>query len=123
MTTIEKPSITRWSHQRPAEGDDALGHVLLTFRVYPDDGAFVGECAELDVSSFGADPLAALEATLEATELYLERLDANGERDAVLSKKDVKVYDYAPSEDFSVGLTAHPGELVSAQRFAVYPAS
>lgn len=119
MTITDRPAGTEWVYDRPDDDRPAQGHVLLTFRVHEEEGGFVGECVELGVTSCGDDVDEAFRATLEATALYLERLDANGERDWVLPERNVKVYDAIPSDDFSVGLTAHPGEFVSAQRFSV----
>lgn len=119
MSVTEKPAQTEWVYDRPDAETIASGHVLLTIRVREEDGSFVGECVELDISSCGDDINEAFRATLEATALYLERLDVNGERDWVLPERHVKVYDAIPPDDFSVGVTAHPGEYVSAQRFSV----
>ena len=121
MTVTEQPTSTEWVYNRPTEDDNATGHVLLTLRIYADDGQFAGECVELDVASCGDDLEEALRNTLEATALALERLDARGEREYALSTAGVKLYDIVPPDDFSIGLTAHPGEFVTAQRFSVRP--
>ena len=87
MSVTEKPAQNQWVYDRPDAETMASGHVLLTIRVREEGGSFVGECVELDISSCGDDVNQAFPATLEATALYPERLDVNGERDWVLPKR------------------------------------
>lgn len=109
---------TEWTAERPA--GPALGHILVTFRISrDDDGYYVGECQELGVSSFGNTLQEALDATVEATEAYLQALDETGERDRVFSERGVQFYRNTPPDDLTeVPLEAHPGEVVSPQRLS-----
>jgi predicted RNase H-like HicB family nuclease len=79
-----------WTADRPSQDADTLGYVVLTFKVYPEDDVFVGECVELDVSNFGDTLEEALKATLNATELYLETLDEIGERERLFKERDIE---------------------------------
>ena len=69
------------------DGQDVVGHVLLTFRIWHEDGAWQGACAELGVPSFGDDPGDALDNVLDATILYLDEIEAQGEREAIFAER------------------------------------
>jgi len=71
------------------------GHVRLHFRVFEEDGQWVGRCQELGISTC-ADTRAEAEAgVIEATTLYLETLEDEGELGRVLAEHGLKV---APAE-------------------------
>lgn len=116
----KQPAKTHWSFERPATDAQPIGHVLLTFRMVRDeDGFYVGKCQELGISSFGDSVDGALGATLEATSLYLETLDDQGERERVLDEKGIKFLPGPPHDNATVPIEVHPGEVVSPQRLSM----
>jgi predicted RNase H-like HicB family nuclease len=110
-----------WSFNRPGLDDQPpVGYVVLRFKVEKDeDGAYVGECLDLDVSSFGATVDEALTATLEATACHLEALDMLGKREKVFADRGIMMFPSIPGDELEITLKAHPGEVVSAQRLSV----
>lgn len=96
-----------------------MGYVVLTIRIHREDDAYVGLCEELDVSSFGDSVDEALAATLEATALYLETLDDEGERDAVFAERGITMLRTEPADTVELSLITHPGEVVSTQRLVL----
>jgi predicted RNase H-like HicB family nuclease len=114
------PVATRWSGTRRPEAEESIGgYILVRIRVWPEDEKFVGECVELDVSSFGDTVDDAIRMTLEATELYLETIDDLGERERLFAEKGVTFYSAEPPPGTEVYVTVHPGEVVSSQRLAL----
>jgi predicted RNase H-like HicB family nuclease len=59
-------------------------YVDLHFRAFPEDNQWVSECVELGVTSCGDTMQDALAAVLDATTVYLETLEDEGELDRVL---------------------------------------
>lgn len=117
---MTQPAASRtWSFERPKPGSKVDGYVLLQFRINWDEETelYEGECSELGVPSFGESVGAALISTMEATVLYLEALDENGERERVFSEKGVMMYE-DPPEGMAITVTAHPGEVVTPQRLS-----
>ncbi len=109
----------RWSVHRPTGSARPAGYVLLLFRVVEDDGHWVGLCEELDVSSFGETREEALDATLEATELYLNTLEEMGERERVFGERKLELTDFEPEDTTERQIVVHPGEIVSPQRLVL----
>lgn len=117
----EVGSIKRWSFHRPEGGEHPVGYLLLLFRVKAEEGElvdrhWVGFCDELDTSSFGTTPEEALEATLEATELYLNALEELGTADKFLADRGLTIDLMEP--DHAAQVDMMPGDMafVSPQR-------
>jgi predicted RNase H-like HicB family nuclease len=59
-------------------------YVDLHFRAFQEDNQWVSECVELGVASCGDSMQEALAAIVDATTLYLETLEDEGELEGVL---------------------------------------
>lgn len=118
MTVMGHRPTSEWSFDRPTADARMRGYVVLTFRIREDDGYFVGECTELDVSSFGTTVDEALRATGEAVCAYLDGLDDVDERERVFAERGITMYQTEPADDVDIKVLAHPGEIISAQRIA-----
>lgn len=83
-------------------------HIVLTLRIQRDaeTGAFVSLCEELGVSSFGESVAEAIELVVEATLLYLNTLESEGELGRVFDEQRVDVRSGAPSANWE---RANPG--------------
>lgn len=89
---------TTWTATRLPQDAKAVGYAILTFKVYPEDEFWIGECAELGVSNFGATFDEAMKATLNATELYLDTLEEDGQREHVFKKNKIKFFNHEPKK-------------------------
>lgn len=65
--------------------------VPLHFRVFRAEGQWVGRCDELAVSTCADSQAEATEGIIEATSLYLEILQDEGELERVLSERGVAI--------------------------------
>jgi predicted RNase H-like HicB family nuclease len=63
----------------------------LHFTGHEEDGQWVSECVELGVASCGDTAQEALEAVLEATNLYIETLKDEGELERVFRERSIRV--------------------------------
>ncbi len=61
-------------------------HVPYTSQLFEEDGQIVAVCPDLNVSSFGDTPQAALAALREAVTLFLEECQRLGTLEAVLEE-------------------------------------
>lgn len=60
--------------------------IPYTSQLFDEDGQFVALCPELNVSSYGDTPAAALQALQEVVGLFLEECQAMGTLDVVLEE-------------------------------------
>lgn len=67
------------------------GHVRLHFRTFQEDGQWVGRCLEFGVSTCADTRTEAQAGIIEATTLYLETLEAEGELRHILSQHGLQV--------------------------------
>lgn len=95
------------------------GYILLTCRVFEEDGLYVGECVELGVSSFGNTVGEALDALAEATTLYMNTLEAEGQVNRVLKERGLKITPAPRTRTLSV--RARPGEVIAPRSVPVHP--
>ena len=65
--------------------------VPLHFRVFRADGQWVGRCDELAVSTCADSQAEAMEGIIEATSLYLETLQEEGELEHVLWERGLDI--------------------------------
>lgn len=72
------------------------GYVVLTFKIYPEDGQYVSECRELGTASCGDTIDEALQNIREASVQFLNAIEANGERDRIFRKRNIPVYPGLP---------------------------
>lgn len=82
-----------------------MSYAILTFRVHREDGQYVSECIELGVASCGDSLDDAFEAILDATELYLETLGDEGERERVFLERGIRLLPGEPpagAEEISI---------------------
>ncbi len=116
---------TEWLIDRPSPQSNPVGYVVLRFRIYedPETGLYQGECLDLDAASFGESVEEALDATMEATALYLETIDDLGERDRIFKERGIEIVTKEPSDDTTLEVVSHPSEIISVQRLAVVVAA
>ncbi len=78
---------------------EAVGHVALSFRIWHEDSAWQGICAELGVPSFGERPGEALDNVVEATICYLNAIEQDGERERIFSERNIAMRPGMPSSE------------------------
>lgn len=76
----------------------AVGYIVVTYRVYPEDGQFVSVCEELGTSSCGDTVDEALRNIEDATKLYLNAIEAAGERDRIFRERNIPIYPVQPTQ-------------------------
>ncbi len=88
-------------------------YVTLTFRAFPEDGEYVGECVELGVTSCGETAGVALNAAIDATSLYLAAIEEEGERQRVFAERGIQI---ATSDtDGAATILVRPCDVVTRQ--------
>ncbi len=90
MAGSEAAHIQRWAIVMDKPGVE-LYHFLLTFRAWQEDDHWVSVCVELDVASQGSSGGDAIEKVIEAALLYLNTIEAVGERRRVFDERDIEV--------------------------------
>lgn len=85
MTGVRRFPERTWAHL--SDGDEIVGCVLLTFRVWFSEGCWQAKCSELEVPSFGEDAGDALNAAIDATIGYLNEIEGNEEREHIFAKR------------------------------------
>lgn len=111
-------TVTQWEGRTKPSGE-IFGTIVVSIRVTPEGDQFVGHCDTFDVASCGDTIEAAIDATLEAVEVYLEALDDAGERDGVFAARGVIFFPGEPPDDFVVSASVRHGEYVTAERVSV----
>ncbi len=100
------------------DGQEVVGHVLFTFRIFTQDGDWQGICRELGVPSFGEDPGDALNNVIDATINYLNAIEENGERQRIFREQSIEMQAGAPDEG-SRKEEIPPGESVTLLDFGL----
>lgn len=88
-----------------------VGHIVLTLLVHEEDGQYVSECPELGTASFGATIDEAFHNIREATELYLNSIEAAGERQRIFRKKGIQIF-LGPSHEAPTHVTVNTADTV-----------
>ena len=73
------------------DGQNVIGHILLTFRIFSEDGDWQSMCSELGVPSFGDSPGDALSNVIDATITYLNAIEENGERERIFKECSIEL--------------------------------
>ena len=68
-----------------------VAHVFLTYRLWHDDNTWLSECIDLGVPSCGLTIDDAFDGVLDATLVYLNTLEAIGDRERVLAERKIPV--------------------------------
>lgn len=90
------------------------GNIVVTISVHEEDGVFQAECLELGVPSLGRTLDEAFQRACEATLLYLNTIEAEGQRDRIFRDQGIKVITgKVPSTKRN--LSARPEEFLSRQ--------
>lgn len=90
------------------------GYILLTFKVHEEDGHYVSECDEFEVSSCGETIEEAFDALEDAVILYLTTLEEEGERERVFTERKIDVISGDPPHDApEIEVRARLNEYVS----------
>jgi len=87
------------------------GYIEVTFRIHQENSHFVSACPELDVASCGDTIDEALKNIREATLLYLNTIEEQGERQRIFHEKRITLHHKEPPERKRVEVK--PNELVS----------
>lgn len=74
-----------------------MKYVILTMVIRPEGDQYVAECTELGTASCGDTESAALDAILDATELYLNTLEDLGQCESVLRERGVPIHSDKPA--------------------------
>jgi predicted RNase H-like HicB family nuclease len=98
---------------------EAIGHVVLTVEIHQEDGYFVAKCLELGVPSFGDSLDEALHNVMDATTLYLNTLEEDGDRERILGERGIKIIPGLAGPADEVGIKVRPGKIVSPMTLPV----
>jgi predicted RNase H-like HicB family nuclease len=77
----------------------AVGYIVVTYRAYPEGKQWVSECPELAVISCGDTLQEALDNIADATGLYLNTIEQQGERERVFRERGIPVWSARPKKD------------------------
>lgn len=94
--------------------------IIVTFKIWREGSSFVSKCEELGVASCGDTVEAAFEAVRDATELYLNTLEEEGEIERVFAERGVSVRylpAHAPAPEMPMTVRAKEPEYVRSHRF------
>ncbi len=93
-----------------------VGYILAIYRTYKEGNQWVSECPQLGTSSCGDTLEEALENIQDATVLYLNTIEQQGERERVFKERRIALYTARPTRkgEFPV-LHAHPEETFRAR--------
>jgi predicted RNase H-like HicB family nuclease len=97
--------------------DGRPSYVTLTFRAYPEDGQYAAECLELGVASCADTPGEALDAVVDATELYLQAIEDEGERRRIFAEHGIHVTSSDIDEEVTIPI--RPREVVTRRSLPV----
>jgi predicted RNase H-like HicB family nuclease len=98
----------------------AAGYILLTFKVHEEGEQYVSECIELGVASCGATIDEAFEAIRDATTVYLQTLEDEGELEQVFAERAITILAGEPPEDGrAVFIAVRPGECGSPETLRI----
>lgn len=116
---VSAVTTTRWDGRAKPSGE-IIGTIVVSIRITPEDDQFVGHCETFDVASCGDTIEEAIDATLEAVEVYLEALDEADDRERVFAERGVIFFPGEPPADFEVpAVVRQPRELVTVERLSV----
>lgn len=94
-------------------------YIVLTIKIHQEGDYFLAECEELGVPSFGQSHEEALEAIREAVRLYVNTLEAEGERERVFAEKGIELIPAEQLSGHTVNVRAHTDECVIPKAFPV----
>ncbi len=101
-------------------GSVSAGHLRLTFKAYKEGKQWVSECVELGTASCGGSVEDAFNALNDATLLYLQAVEQEGETARVFRVRGIEIIPGAPESDGEeMSLRARPNEIVSLQVLAL----
>lgn len=92
------------------------GMITLTYVIDKEDDQFVALCRELDVSSYGDSVEDAVEHLQEAVELYLDVIEADGERERIFRERGIEVVPRLEAEYDVVVRGVHPNEYATVRQ-------
>ena len=101
MSTTTRPSTINY-----------VGHVVLTLLVHEEDDPYVSRCPELGTASCGDTIDEALHNIREATQLYLNSIEAAGERERIFRKREIQIFLGPSHEKGPAHVTANTAETV-----------
>ncbi len=87
-----------------------MAHILLRFQLRHEDGVWIGDCVDLDVSSFGSDIDEAFANALDAAIALLNTLEALDDRERFFIEHGVALIAGAPTNDKTVEIPSRTGE-------------
>lgn len=88
----------------------------MTLKVHKEGDQYVSECVELGVASCGDTLEEAFEAIKDATAVYLDTLEDEGERERVFAERGITVLPGEPPADGrEVSVRVRPDEYVSPE--------
>ena len=77
----------------------ANGYIVVTYRAYREGKQWVSECPELAVTSCGDTLEEALDNAADATGLYLNTIEQQGERERVFRERGIPLWQTRPKKD------------------------
>lgn len=87
-------------------------YIAVTFRILQENSHYVSICPELETSSCGDTIDEALKNIRDATLLYLNTIEEQGERERIFKERGIKLYPVTPRPK-KIGIKAKFDEVVS----------
>jgi predicted RNase H-like HicB family nuclease len=99
---------------------EGSGHIRLTFKAYREGKQWVSECLELGTASCGDTIEQAFDALDDATLLYLQTLEDEGERARVFNERGIDIIPGPPdTSEAPLSIPMRPHEVVSPHEMAI----
>jgi|SwirhisoilCB3_FD_contig_61_3680709_length_662_multi_2_in_0_out_0_1 predicted RNase H-like HicB family nuclease len=90
--------------------------ITLTLKAEREDDQYVSICPELDLSSYGETTDEAIERLDNMILLYLDTIEADGERERIFKERGIKVEDRLEA---NYTVSVHPGVTATVVRFPI----
>ena len=96
------------------------GYIVLTLKAHKEGDQYASECAELGVGSCGSTLDEAFEAIKDATLVYLETLEDEGELERVFAERGITIIPgEPPAPGGEIAVRARPEEYVSPETIRI----
>jgi predicted RNase H-like HicB family nuclease len=90
--------------------------ITLTFEIEREGDLYVSLCRELDIASYGDSVEDAAKHLEEAVSLYLDVIEADGEREQVFRERGIRPEE---QDDVDREVRIHPGIFATIKRVSV----
>lgn len=94
-------------------------YITITFHIFKENNRYVSECTELETSSCGDTIDEALKNIRDATLLYLNTIEEQGERKRIFKERGITLHRIIPQPE-KINIKIKNGELVSPSILPIF---